>query len=160
MSNDDPDERDDSDSRGSEVDDRAAGIRLEVGLRSLTDLLGDLVEVAASGSPPPPERHSGRSTVDENVRDRRRRTRVGDTTSEEHLVETHFDDDEFVVTADIPGATKDDLSVGIDRTTNELVIAKDGTVRERVDLPWPSPEATRVWFNNGILEIRLRESDS
>ncbi|QLG63941.1 Hsp20/alpha crystallin family protein [Halorarum salinum] len=75
------------------------------------------------------------------------------------MFDARFDDDEFVVTADVPGTSKDDLSIGIDPKTNDLVIGKNGTVLERVSLPWQSPEATRVWFNNGVLEVRVRPAD-
>ncbi|WP_246308116.1 Hsp20/alpha crystallin family protein [Halorarum salinum] len=128
-----------------------------------------------SESPPPAEDPVDRATVDESESDtqrgdvdrrrsgngpRRRRTRrVRKAGSDGCLFDARFDDDEFVVTADVPGTSKDDLSIGIDPKTNDLVIGKNGTVLERVSLPWQSPEATRVWFNNGVLEVRVRPAD-
>ena len=78
----------------------------------------------------------------------------------ESLVDTRVEDDEFIVTADIPDTTRDDLSVGIHPRTNTLVIGRDGSVLRRVDIPWLSPEATRVWFHNGVLEVRLQPGDA
>ena len=52
MSNDDSNDRDDADER-SRDESYAHGFRLEVGLRSLSDLLGDLLEADASDSRPP-----------------------------------------------------------------------------------------------------------
>lgn len=80
--------------------------------------------------------------------------------SADYLFDTRLDDSEFVVTADIPGATTDDLSVGIRQRTNDLLISREGTLLERIDIPWASPEATRVWLNNGVLVVRLRPRDT
>lgn len=84
-----------------------------------------------------------------------RGNRAREPASDDCLIDTRFND-EFIVIADIPGACKDDLSVGIDSKTNTLIISKDGFVLERVPLPWQSTEATTVRFNNGILEVRIR----
>lgn len=73
------------------------------------------------------------------------------------LTDTHREGDEFVVTADIYGVGKDDLSVGIDPKTNELVVGANDTALERVSLPWDSAEASKVHFNNGVLEVRLQQ---
>lgn len=79
--------------------------------------------------------------------------------SDDHLIDTRRRDDEFVVVADVPGASVDDLSAGIDRRSNELVIGRNGDVLGRVDLPWESAEAVAVLFNNGVLGVRLRPGD-
>ena len=164
---DDTDERDEPESGDRGAEDRPRGFRLEAGLRPLSSLLGTLIEVNASETPPPDDPVDW-TTVDENYPNQRRsgdeagRTRtirVPKTGPDDSLVDARSDDDEFVVTADVPGATKDDLSVGIDPGTNELVIGRDGTVLERVPLPWQSPEPTTVWFNNGVLEVRVRPAD-
>ena len=73
-----------------------------------------------------------------------------------YLFDTRREGDEFVVMADIPGATVDELTVGIDPGTTQLVIGRGDTVLERVGTPWNAAEITRAWFNNGILEVRLR----
>lgn len=167
MSDDDTNDRDDPEREESGGEDRSRGFHLEAGLRSLSSLLGDLIEVNVNESPPPPAESVDWSNVDESEgeqrsddRSRRKRTvRVRKAESEECLIDTHFDDDEFVVTADVRGTNKDELSVGIDPKTNDLVIGKDGSVLARVPLPWQSPETTNVWFNNGILEVRMRSTE-
>lgn len=80
----------------------------------------------------------------------------GLTQSEKCLLDTRFEDNEFVITAAIPGVRKDDLATGVDRNTNKLVIKKNETVLTRVPLPWDSVEPTRSWFHNGVLEVRLQ----
>jgi HSP20 family molecular chaperone IbpA len=71
-------------------------------------------------------------------------------------IDAHQTDDEVVVIADTPGVSKNDLVVGIDQKTTDLVLGKGGTGRYRVILPWDSVEVTEAWFNNGVLEIRLQ----
>ena len=180
MSDEQSDENgDEDDAPPSRPDDERAepsGFHLEAGLRPLRDLLGNLVEVSVTDAPPPTEKSTDWSTVDDESsrrsvgepgqstdRDRTsrpRKKRRRTSPSVEYLVDTRHEDEEFVVTADIPGASKDDLSVGIDPRTSELVISLSGTVLERVDPPWRSVEATKVWFNNGVLEVRLRPDGS
>ncbi|MFP8955627.1 Hsp20/alpha crystallin family protein [Natrialbaceae archaeon A-CW3] len=168
MSDENTDEQDEPKSSESGIENQSRGFRLEAGLRPLSNLLGNLVEVRASESPPPPENTVDWTAVEEMDTDqqqrdkpseRKRTKRVQKAELEGYLIDTRFDDDEFLVTADIPGASKDDLSVGINPTTNQLVISKEGTVIDRVDLPWESSETTVVWFNNGVLEVRLRSSE-
>ncbi|WP_290812990.1 Hsp20/alpha crystallin family protein [Halovivax sp.] len=157
---------DDGESDRDTNEDRRRGFHFEAGLRPLSDLLGNLVEVDASEAPPPsedavewddvrPESDRGRSEPE-----RKRTTRVRKSSAEQCLIDTRLDDDEFVVNADVPGASKDDVSVGMNPSTDQLVISRGGSVVGRVDLPWKSAEATNVWFNNGVLEVRLRSDDS
>ncbi len=91
---------------------------------------------------------------------RKRKKRTYESESEECLIDTRFTDDEFIVIADMFGASIDDISVGINPRTNELVISKTSTVVGRVDPPWASPEIKKAWFKNGILEIYMRSEDS
>lgn len=167
MSEDDPTEPDDGDEESREQP-RARGFHLEAGLRSLTGLLGDLLEASAEKSRPPPDQPVDWSTVDNDYRgpqrrdtpaSRSRRSRRRGDDSDSSLVETRIEDDEFVVHADIPGATKDALSVGINPRTNDLVIGQNDRVIARVDIPWASHEATNVWFNNGVLEVRIEQTE-
>lgn len=74
-------------------------------------------------------------------------------------IDTRLRDDELVVVADLFLTTADDLTVGIDRNGDDLVICMEGTVVGRVELPWESSEATRARFNNGVLEVRLRRAE-
>jgi HSP20 family molecular chaperone IbpA len=78
----------------------------------------------------------------------------------ECLVDVRFDDNEFIVIADIPGASRGDLLIGVNPKTNTLVLGKNETVLERIPLPWKSAEAARVRLNNGVLEVRMRSADS
>lgn len=143
-------------------------LHLEVGLRPITDLLGSLVDIGVGGGSPPPRDAVDWTTVEERRGDRKRggttsardrSRRVGETGDGEYLLDTRFDGDEFVVTADLPGASRDDLTVGIDPDENALVIKRDGTELERIALPWESVEAERVLFNNGVLEARMRPAE-
>ncbi|ELY92744.1 hypothetical protein C483_07247 [Natrialba hulunbeirensis JCM 10989] len=91
---------------------------------------------------------------------RKRKKRTHESKSEECLLDTRFTDDQFIVTADLFGASLDDITVGVNPRTNELVIEKTGTVVGRVDIPWASPEMQNAWFKNGILEVHMKSDDS
>lgn len=82
------------------------------------------------------------------------------TWAETYLLDTRFEGDAFVVIADIPGASQEEVSVGINHSTYKLVIKNDGKVLERVPLPWYPVEVTRAWYNNGILDARVRPTRS
>lgn len=136
--------------------------RLEVGLEPLRVLLEALASVGRRDGATA-ETGVNVSTVDEFLDQRRteaaeqeRDARKREAEADEYHVDTRWDGDSFVVVADVPGATLDELSVGIDPRTGHLVIDRAGTTVGRVDVPWESPEATRAWFQNGVLEIRLR----
>lgn len=79
--------------------------------------------------------------------------------AEKDLLDTRFVDDQYVITVDIPDARKDNLVAGIDRNTNKIVIKKNERVLERIPLLWDSVEPTRVWFHNGLLEVRVQSDD-
>lgn len=154
---------------GSGVGGSAPGFDAGVGLGVFSGLLESLLDLGSHSSRGTPMSPGHRGTP--GFRKRRRDTTddtsspertEGDGSSEsgEHLVDTRRHDDEFVVTADIPGVTMDDLSVGIRRRTNDLLISREGSVLERIDIPWASPEATRVWLNNGVLVVRLQPADT
>ncbi|WP_255169244.1 Hsp20/alpha crystallin family protein [Natrononativus amylolyticus] len=141
---------------------------LQAGLQSLSDGLGKLVEDDAGGASsssrrvrPRPSR-TGKRTSRKQRAERANRTRTkraSPSASDDCLIDTRLADGEFMVIADIPGASKDDLSVGVNPKTNELVISKTGTVVGRVDLPWESPEMSQAWFKNGVLEVYMTSDD-
>jgi HSP20 family molecular chaperone IbpA len=85
--------------------------------------------------------------------------RASDPASDDCLIDVRFDN-EFIVVADIPGISTDDLSVGINSRAKTLIIRTNKTVLGRVPLPWDSVEMTAAWFNNGILEVRLQPAKS
>lgn len=74
---------------------------------------------------------------------------------EECLIDARIVDGEFVVLADFWGACVDDITVGVDTTSNDLVIGKSGSVVARVSLPWDAPVVRQARFNNGVLEVRV-----
>lgn len=171
----DPDDDRDRDA-GGRPDGRQPGgivhLGINVGVSPLGDLLGGLLDVgtARSGregewqSVDEPNRRSGREPGRGDGSTGRGEPGRHDATfadepvdvADEFLVETHRGEEELVVTAELPGVEEEDLSVGIDVPSNDLVIAAEGRTIERVSLPWASTDAARVWFNNGVLEIRLR----
>ncbi|WP_306061698.1 gas vesicle protein GvpH [Natronococcus wangiae] len=103
-----------------------------------------MIEGNVSGVPPPSAEPIERADVDDGKAARRRETsdskrkrkkRTRERPSEECLVDTHLIDDEFIVTADIPGARKGDVAAGLNPRTDELVISKNGAIVGRVTLP-------------------------
>jgi HSP20 family molecular chaperone IbpA len=143
---------------------RAIESSLQAGLQSLSEGLGNVVgEDAKRSSRGPPRSRPPTQRTQANQKQRtdsseRKRARKYEST--DCLIDTRRDDGEFVVVADLPGATKDDLTAGIDPRTNELVIKKTGTAVGRVELPWSSSEVQKAWFKNGILEVYIRSDDT
>lgn len=175
MSNEDEPERETSKSAKSDSqrEGDSLGVALEASLQtalqSLSDGLrnvakGDTSDTAPSRRPPQPRPSAGRKQTKQNqptdTEKRKRKKRTHASESEECLIDTRFTDDEFIVISDMFGASIDDISVGINHRTNELIISKTGTVVGRVDLPWASPEIKKAWFKNGILEVYMKSEDS
>lgn len=147
----------------------AFGFGFRDGIRAFADLLralDDADERRGSGRV-----ETDRTTVDYGVnvglgpgpnegdrssrRDRAgRRPRVR-RTNDRYRVTTRREDDEFVVTADLPGVDADELTVGFDDDRETLVVGVDGRAVERVGLPWPDPTSERSALRNGVLEVRL-----
>lgn len=188
------DERDDGEAEESadeRTESEGRGFRFKAGLRSVSDVLGGLIEVNVTDARDPPaetveweyveegesnreaDRDARRRSRDRERprptelkrrekerphRERKERTRPID--AGKVLTDTHREGDEFVVTADVYGVSRDDLSVGIDPRTSELVVGSNDTALERVSLPWNSAEATSVRYNNGVLEVRLRSEQA
>ncbi|WP_254862305.1 gas vesicle protein GvpH [Halovivax gelatinilyticus] len=152
-----------SDDRADESDGGRRGFHLRVGLRALSDILGDLVEVEATRDPPPEPSVEWDDVADDELdtgTGRERTKRLRTSTTDRCLVDTRFDGGAFVVHADIPGAEVDDVSVGLDPRADQLVVGVHDEAVAWVDLPWSKAEATDVWFNNGVLEVRLRPTDA
>lgn len=171
MSNKDENEPEDSErntSRDNQQTDSSLATAIEsslqAGLRSLSEGLGNLVgeDAKRSSKGPPRSRPSMRRTPANRKQrtDSSKQKQTRKSESEEWLIDTRLDDDEFVVVADLPGANKDDLTAGINPGTNELVIKKAGTTVGRVEVPWTSPEMQKAWFKNGILEVYIRSDDA
>lgn len=135
--------------------DETRNIRIEIGLQSVTDLLDGLLGGGQPANRRPPSRtlpneRDNASTI-EGV------TSSGDDVSDDDVfhVETYRTDEEFVVVADLPGVSEDELSAGVSERSNELVVAVDGNTVERIGLPWDRVTATSARFNNFVLEIHL-----
>lgn len=132
------------------------------GMHPLAELLDTLLTVAESdrvsaetgGSISTVEDHLDRRRAEE--RSRREAGRSGDAAADDYHLRTQRYGDEYVVVADLLGATEDEIEAGVSRRTGELVIRRSGEVVGRASLPWDDAEATSAWFNNGILEIHLR----
>lgn len=168
MHDSDPDDGpngDDPERRGEDRTDPSSVVHLgvNVGIGSLADLLGGLLDAGSTA-----RRSEGEwQRVDETTHGDREGS--PETTmpepdgpvdvADEYLLDTYRDGDEFVVRAELPGVSEEDLSVGIDVHSDELVVAADGRTIDRVALPWSSTDAAKVWYNNGILEVRLRPAE-
>jgi HSP20 family molecular chaperone IbpA len=79
-----------------------------------------------------------------------------DDTNGEHLVDVREAEDGVVVLADLPRATAESVTVGIDRGRDDLVIGLDGDVIERIPLGGADITVANSTFRNGVLEVRLR----
>lgn len=75
-----------------------------------------------------------------------------------HVDVRHADDGRLVVVADLPGVAHDDLRVGLDEETNELVVGVDDRAVERLPLPWPVDDVEGR-FNHGVLELRITATE-
>lgn len=169
MSDFDPhDERDRGDDPERRTDGRTAPsgvveLGINVGLSPLTDLLGGIL---GGGGSPRPERDEWQIVEESDGAEAgespRRAVSAADASvadADEYLVETRQQADELVVTAELPGVSEEDLAVGIDVQSSDLVIATEGRTIERISLPWSSTVAAKVRFNNGILEVRLEPAE-
>ena len=75
-----------------------------------------------------------------------------------HVDVRHDDDGRLVVVADMPGVDPDDLRVGLDEESNELVVGIDDRPIERLPLPWPVDDVV-ARFNHGVLELRITATE-
>lgn len=150
--------------------DRPSGV-----LQPLVDVLDGLLTIAESdrltdeSGGLSAETGGSVSTVDDSLDQRRTEADSADAgsgsepqatpaeTTEGYHVRAEFDGEEFVVVADLLDASMEEISAGLARGGRELVIQREGSTVARVDLPWRAT-TTRAWFNNGILEIRLRDA--
>ncbi|MFC6836917.1 gas vesicle protein GvpH [Halomarina ordinaria] len=153
-----PDDGDDewTDATDAERGAWTRGFRLDVGVRSVTDLLENLADLADAG-----RAHDGvEGHVDRGVSRRPSAPDPSDTSTSgtpEYPVHVERGDREVVVVADLSGVAEEDVVVGRDRN-DDLVVAAHDRVVGRVSLPWPAGvPATRR--NNGVLEVRVRPAE-
>ncbi|WP_122090608.1 gas vesicle protein GvpH [Halalkalicoccus subterraneus] len=76
--------------------------------------------------------------------------------SQEYHVDVRESENSVVVLADLPRATAEGVTAGIDRERNELVIGIEGEVVERIGLGSADIDVADSSFRNGVLEVRLR----
>lgn len=74
----------------------------------------------------------------------------------DHAATVHSLDKGCVVTLDLPDIDPRELSAGVDRSAQTLLVAVDAGVIERVGLPHGDLEVRDASFNNGVLDVRLR----
>lgn len=75
---------------------------------------------------------------------------------DDHLVDLREEEDGVVVLADLPQATAESVTAGIDRERDELVIGLGSDVIERIPLGDAEIAVADSTFRNGVLEVRLR----
>ncbi|MFC6906132.1 gas vesicle protein GvpH [Halalkalicoccus tibetensis] len=75
---------------------------------------------------------------------------------DDHLVDIREEEDAVVVLADLPQATAEDVTAGIDRERGDLVIGLGSEVIERIPLGDAGIDVADSTFRNGVLEVRLR----
>ncbi len=75
---------------------------------------------------------------------------------DDYLVDVREEEGAIVVLADLPRATAEGVTAGIDRAKNELVIGFEGEVIERIPLGDSEITVANSTFKNGVLELRLR----
>lgn len=155
-------DRRDDDGRGVDV-----GVGLFGALRHLLDAIAEAGrDETDRGTGRTPEGHfrtefgfSGQVGGSRSGADRGGTSHAEDA-GESYHVDARYDDrdDELLVVADLPDVDANDLVVGLDEASNDLVIGVRGRVAERVSLPWPVDEVASR-FNHGVLELRLSPSE-
>ena len=85
-------------------------------------------------------------------------TRQTGDESSYHVDVRQAGDEELLVVADLPAVEADDLTVGLDRERNELVIGVEDRAVDRVELPWPVADVESS-FQHGVLELRFTPED-
>jgi HSP20 family molecular chaperone IbpA len=75
-----------------------------------------------------------------------------------HVDVRHDDDGRLVVVADMPGVEHEELTVGLDEASNELVVGVENRAIERLPLPWPVDDVEGR-FNHGVLELRITAAE-
>ena len=105
-----------------------------------------------------PDRRLGRPRGDRpRHRSRREPRPEGESEVESgYHVTTREEEDGVVVIADLPGVGADELTVGFERHGETLIVAVEDEPVGQVSLPWPA-KAEWSSFNNGVLEVHLRE---
>lgn len=88
-----------------------------------------------------------------DARDRPRTRRRRASPSSDHHLTTRRHDDELLVTADVAGSDREEVTVGFDDDT--LVVAVEEREVDRIDVPWRERTADAT-IKNGVLTVQIR----
>lgn len=145
---------------------RGFGVSLGSGLRKLVELLES---VEQSGRESGEGRTSGpRGSIDysytartidddrENDRSTSRPRTVRRRHSSAIPVRIDRDGEDVIVVIDIEDVEREDLTIGVDRSANELVVGVSDAPIERVPIDGDTASIVDVTENNRILEVRVR----
>lgn len=72
-------------------------------------------------------------------------------------IAVRHEDEDILVTIDVPEADPEDVSAGIDN--DELLLGIDGAIEERIPFGQQGFEIVTASFTNGVLEFRLQPSE-
>lgn len=99
---------------------------------------------------------SGRVGSSESTEGERRESTRRAEDESPYLIDVRYDeaDEELLIVADLPEVEADELTVGLDRDRNELVIGVENRPVDRVELPWPVADVESR-FQHGVLELRF-----
>lgn len=82
------------------------------------------------------------------------------TLPEKQVTSVQRDDSGTTLVADLAEPTAEDVAVGLDRERSEVVVAVNGTVKERIPIDGDDLHIEYATYNNGVLEVRFEASDS
>ncbi|WP_458204655.1 gas vesicle protein GvpH [Haladaptatus sp. NG-SE-30] len=74
-----------------------------------------------------------------------------------YLTDVRKEEDELVVTVDLPDVLEDDLSVKFDDETGIVEVKDEERRIKRLNLDWDDAEMAAARFNNHVLELRFGE---
>ena len=81
-------------------------------------------------------------------------------TDDDYHIDVREEENAVLVLADLPQATAEEITAGIDRERGELVIGIEGGSTERIPLGDADIVVADSTFNNGVLEVRLGTTES
>ncbi|WP_227354239.1 Hsp20/alpha crystallin family protein [Haladaptatus salinisoli] len=94
-------------------------------------------------------------TVDSIRTDSAQRQQPSSASRREYLTDIREEDDELLVTVDVPDVSEDDLSVKFDDETGTVEIRDARRTVKRIDLPRTDVRVVAASYNNRVLELRF-----
>lgn len=128
--------------------------QMNIRVSFLSDLIGELQQSSNHGKRGESVEWTTGKDYDSH-RNGRSRTRRSQNASEECHLDTRLADDEFVILADLPATSLDEITIGLTPSHDNCVIAQNEHILAKVPIPWDCVESTDASFNNGVLEVRL-----